>query len=191
MLAGKKILVGITGGIAAYKIPVLVRALVKQKAEVKVLMTPAAREFISPLTMATVSRHPVFVDFFNPENGAWNSHVELGTWADLFVIAPASANTIGKMACGIADNLLLTTYLSVRCPVLIAPAMDCDMWKHPAVQQNIAVLKKHGCYVIEPSAGELASGLEGKGRMEEPEKIVLQIEKILSGKKKSSQKKSL
>lgn len=138
----------------------------------KVVMTPLAKEFITPLTMATLSKSPIMVDFYNPENGDWNSHVDLGLWADLYLIAPASANTIGKMAGGIADNLLLTTYLSAKCPVMIAPAMDLDMYKHPATQRNLKILQSFGNIIIEPESGELASGLMGKGRMEEPEKIV-------------------
>lgn len=172
MLAGKRIIVGVTGSIAAYKAAILVRLLVKAGAEVRVLMTPLAKEFITPLTMATLSKHPILVEFFNPENGEWNSHVSLGVWADAYVIAPATANTIAKMANGIADNLLLTTYLSARCPVFVAPAMDLDMFVHPATQSNLETLLRNGDHIIEPETGELASGLEGKGRMEEPERIV-------------------
>jgi len=170
-LKGRHIIVGVTGSIAAYKAASLIRLLVKQGAEVKVIMTPLAKEFITPLTLATLSKHPILVDFFNPENGDWNSHVDLGLWADAYLIAPATANTIGKMARGIADNLLLTTYLSARCPVFIAPAMDLDMFCHPATQENLTILQSRGNKVIEPASGELASGLEGKGRMEEPEVI--------------------
>jgi phosphopantothenoylcysteine decarboxylase/phosphopantothenate--cysteine ligase len=172
MLKGKHIVAGITGSIAAYKAAVLVRLLVKEGAEVKVVMTALAKEFITPLTMATLSRNPVLVDFFDPENGAWNSHVDLGLWADALLIAPATANTIAGMAAGTADNLLLTTCLSVRCPVFVAPAMDMDMFRHAATTQNIQTLRARGVHIIEPSTGELASGLDGKGRMEEPEKIV-------------------
>lgn len=179
-LKGKHIILGITGGIAAYKAAILVRLLVKNGAEVKVIMTPLAKEFITPLTMATLSKNPILVDFFNPENGDWNSHVDLGLWADLYVIAPATANTMGKMAHGIADNLLLTTYLSARCPVMIAPAMDLDMFVHPAVQQNIQTLRSRNHIIVEPTSGELASGLEGKGRMEEPENIYKAIEQFLT-----------
>ncbi|HQL71480.1 MAG TPA: bifunctional phosphopantothenoylcysteine decarboxylase/phosphopantothenate--cysteine ligase CoaBC, partial [Bacteroidales bacterium] len=139
---------------------------------VKVIMTPLAKEFISPLTLATLSKNPVLVDFYNPENGDWNSHVDLGLWADAYLIAPATANTMAKMASGVADNLLLTTYLSLRCPVFVAPAMDCDMYQHKTTQQNIATLKSLGVNFIEPAEGELASGLSGKGRLEEPDKIV-------------------
>ena len=172
MLKGKHIILGVTGSIAAYKAATLTRLLVKEGASVKVVMTPLAKEFITPLTMATLSKSPILVDFYNPENGDWNSHVDLGLWADLYLIAPASANTIGKMAGGIADNLLLTTYLSAKCPVMVAPAMDLDMYKHPATQRNLKVLQSFGNIIIEPESGELASGLIGKGRMEEPEKIV-------------------
>ena len=172
MLKGKHIILGVTGSIAAYKAATLTRLLVKEGANVKVVMTPLAKEFITPLTMATLSKSPIMVDFYNPENGAWNSHVDLGLWADLYLIAPASANTIGKMAGGIADNLLLTTYLSAKCPVMVAPAMDLDMYKHPATQRNLKVLQSFGNIIIEPESGELASGLIGKGRMEEPERIV-------------------
>ncbi len=172
MLKGKHIILGVTGSIAAYKAATLTRLLVKEGASVKVVMTPLAKEFITPLTMATLSKSPIMVDFYNPENGDWNSHVDLGLWADLYLIAPASANTIGKMAGGIADNLLLTTYLSAKCPVMIAPAMDLDMYKHPATQRNLKILQSFGNIIIEPESGELASGLMGKGRMEEPEKIV-------------------
>lgn len=172
MLRGKKILLGVTGSIAAYKSATLIREFVKQGAEVKVIMTPLAKEFITPLTLATLSRNPILVDFFNPENGDWNSHVDLGIWADAFVIAPATANTIAKMTYGIADNLLLTTYLSSRAPVFIAPAMDLDMFAHSTTQENIKKLETKGCHLIYPASGFLASGLEGKGRMEEPENIV-------------------
>jgi phosphopantothenoylcysteine decarboxylase/phosphopantothenate--cysteine ligase len=172
VLAGKHILIGITGGIAAYKVAPLVRLLVKEGAEVKVVMTETAKRFITPLTMATLSKNPVLVDFFNPENGEWNSHVALGLWADAYVIAPATANSIGKMAAGIADNLLLTAYLSAKCPVFIVPAMDLDMYRHPATETNIDILKSHGNTIIDAETGELASGLEGKGRMAEPETIV-------------------
>ena len=172
MLKGKHIILGVTGSIAAYKAATLTRLLVKEGASVKVVMTPLAKEFITPLTMATLSKSPIMVDFYNPENGDWNSHVDLGLWADLYLIAPASANTSGKMAGGIADNLLLTTYLSAKCPVMVAPAMDLDMYKHPATQRNLKVLQSFGNIIIEPESGELASGLIGKGRMEEPERIV-------------------
>jgi phosphopantothenoylcysteine decarboxylase/phosphopantothenate--cysteine ligase len=179
MLEGKHILLGITGSIAAYKAAILARSLVKEGAEVKVIMTDMAKDFITPLTMATLTKNPILVDHFDPQNGSWNSHIAIGIWADLYVIAPVTANTIAKMSAGIADNLLLTTYLSARCPVMIAPAMDLDMWEHPATQNNLSTLSKRGVIVVEPSSGELASGLEGKGRMEEPDIIVEQIKKIL------------
>ena len=175
MLKGKHIIVGITGSIAAYKAASLVRLLVKEGAEVKVVMTELAKQFITPLTLATLPKHPVMVEFYNPENGDWHSHVDMGLWADLYLIAPATANTLGKMAHGIADNLLLTTYLSAKCPVMVAPAMDLDMYRHPATRQNLHILQSYGVRVIEPAAGELASGLVGKGRMAEPEEIVASI----------------
>ncbi len=172
MLKGKKILLGITGSIAAYKAAYLTRLLVKEEAEVQVIMTPYAKEFITPLTLAALSQKEALCDFFAKESGSWNSHIDLGLWADIMLIAPATANTIAKMANGIADNLLLTTYLSARCPVYIAPAMDLDMFQHPATLRNIDYLKSIGNEIIEPADGELASGLFGKGRMEEPENIV-------------------
>ena len=181
-LSGRNILLGITGSIAAYKAAILVRALVKEGADVKVVMTPLAKQFITPLTMATLSKNPILVDFFDPENGAWNSHVSLGEWADLYLIAPASANTMAKMARGVADNLLLTSYLSARCPVAVAPAMDLDMYAHPATQENIAILRDRGVLIIEPGSGELASGLSGKGRMAEPEEILEQVRPLLEKK---------
>lgn len=190
-LAGKHIILGITGSIAAYKAATLTRLLVKEGAEVKVVMTPLAKEFITPLTLATLSKNPILVEFFNPENGDWNSHVDLGLWADLYLIAPASANTMGKMAHGIADNLLLTTYLSAKCPVMVAPAMDLDMYNHPTTQENIATLKRFGNIVIEAATGELASGLTGKGRMEEPEKILEVVVDFFGSKKKFSGKRVL
>ncbi len=181
-LKGTKIILGITGSIAAYKSAILVRLLIKEGAEVKVIMTSLAKEFITPLTLATLSKNPILVDFFDPTNGNWNSHVDLGLWADAYLVAPATANTIGKMATGVADNLLLTTYLSAKCPVFIAPAMDLDMFAHPATQRNIETLKSFGNHIIEPTSGELASGLEGKGRMEEPEKIVQYLDDFFSPK---------
>ena len=177
-LAGRHILLGITGSIAAYKAAVLCRLLRTAGAEVRVVMTPLAKQFITPLTMATLSRNPILVEFFDPENGAWNSHVSLGEWADALVVAPATANTIAKMATGVADNLLLTTYLSARCPVFVAPAMDLDMYAHPTTRYNLDSLKSYGCRIIEPASGELASHLVGKGRMEEPEKIIEELEKF-------------
>jgi phosphopantothenoylcysteine decarboxylase/phosphopantothenate--cysteine ligase len=171
MLQGKHILLGVTGSIAAYKAAYLIRQWVKEGADVQVIMTPLAKEFITPLTLATLSKHPVLVDFFDPTNGNWNSHVNLGIWADVYVIAPATANTLAKMANGIADNLLLTSYLSAKCPVFIAPAMDLDMWMHSSTQRNLQQLQLIGVHTIDPAIGELASGLEGKGRMAEPKTI--------------------
>jgi phosphopantothenoylcysteine decarboxylase / phosphopantothenate---cysteine ligase len=184
MLKGKNILIGVTGGIAAYKTATVIRLLVKGGASVKVIMTEHAKKFITPLTLATLSKNPVLVEFSDPENGTWNSHVDLGLWADIFLIAPATANTIGKMAAGIADNLLLTTYLSARCDVVVAPSMDVDMLCHPATSRNIETLENRGNKILEPVIGELASGLSGKGRMAEPEEIVREIENILSKKKR-------
>lgn len=172
MLKGKKIVLGVTGSIAAYKAAMLVRLLVKEGAEVQVVMTPAAKEFITPLTLSTLSGRPVMSEFFNSSSGDWHSHVEIGLWADAMIVAPATASTLGKMAAGIADNLLVTTYLSMKAPVFIAPAMDLDMFAHPATQNSIKVLKDYGNHIIEPALGELASHLTGKGRMEEPENIV-------------------
>ncbi|MGI5974607.1 MAG: bifunctional phosphopantothenoylcysteine decarboxylase/phosphopantothenate--cysteine ligase CoaBC [Paludibacter sp.] len=172
MLNEKKIIVGITGGIAAYKTVQIVRLLVKYGAEVKVIMTPSAHQFVTPLTLATLSKNPVVTDFFDATNGQWNSHVDLGLWADAFLIAPATANTLGKLATGTADNLLIATYLAAKCPVFIAPAMDLHMYAHPTTRQNLETLKAQGNLIIDPVAGELASGLEGRGRMEEPENIV-------------------
>lgn len=185
MLEGKHIILGITGSIAAYKAAMLCRLLKTAGCEVRVVMTPMAKQFITPLTMATLSRNPILVDFFDPENGAWNSHVALGEWADCYLIAPATANTLAKMATGVADNLLLTTYLSARCPVAVAPAMDLDMYAHVSTQANLATLRERGVKVIEPGEGELASGLSGKGRMAEPEQIVEEIDTLLCEKKKS------
>ncbi len=180
MLRGRRILLGVTGSIAAYKAAMLVRNLVREGAEVRVVMTSLAKQFITPLTMATLSRNPILVDFFDPENGAWNSHVSLGEWADCYLVAPATANTLAKMAGGIADNLLLTTYLSARCPVAVAPAMDLDMYAHPATQENLGTLSSRGVHIISPGEGELASGLSGKGRMAEPEEITERLDLLLS-----------
>ena len=188
-LKGKHILLGVTGSIAAYKAAVLCRLLKTAGAEVKVVMTPLAKEFITPLTMATLSKNPIAVEFYNPENGDWHSHISMGEWADCMLIAPATANTIAKMANGIADNLLLTTYLSARSRVVVAPAMDCDMFAHPATQHNIEILRSRGVTIIESPEGELASGLKGKGRMAEPEEIKAVVESLLSEKKKSLQGK--
>mgnify|MGYP002623927314 FL=1 len=189
MLTGKKILIGITGSIAAYKIPLLVRLLKKQGAEVQVVMTDAAKDFVTPLTLATLSGLPVLSKGFDTETGKWNSHVELGLWADLFVIAPASANTLAKMATGIADNYLLTVCLSAKCPIMFAPAMDLDMYKHPATQENICTLISRGCIFIAPASGELASGLCGEGRMEEPQEIFNKIKDFFQKKQRFAGKK--
>ncbi len=183
MLKGKHILVGVTGGIAAYKTATIIRLLVKEGAEVKVVMTEHAKEFITPLTLATLSKNPVLTAFYNAENGDWNSHVDLGLWADLYLIAPATANTIARMAGGMADNLLLTAYLSARCPVFVAPSMDMDMLAHPSTTINIETLRAFGNIILEPSSGELASGLTGKGRMAEPEDIVKAVNNFFTKKK--------
>lgn len=184
-LEGRRILLGITGSIAAYKAAVLCRLLKTAGADVRVVMTPLAKQFITPLTMATLSKNPILVEFFDPENGAWNSHVALGEWADCYLIAPATANTLAKMATGVADNLLLTTYLSARCPVVVAPAMDLDMYAHEATQQNLRTLAARGVRIVEPEEGELASGLQGKGRMAEPDRIAAFVGGLLDEKKKT------
>lgn len=191
MLRGKNILVGVTGSIAAYKAAMLIRLLVKEGANVKVVMTKLAKEFITPLTLATLSKNPILVDFFNPENGEWNSHVSLGEWADAYLIAPATANSIGKMCTGVADNLLITTYLSARCPVFIAPAMDLDMYSHITTSANLKTLLSHGVHIIEPGSGELASGLIGKGRMAEPEEITDYLKKFFTKKQSLIGKRAL
>ena len=191
MLTGKKILIGITGSIAAYKIPLLVRLLKKDGADVRVVMTPSAKDFVTPLTLSTLSGNPVISHGFDEKTGKWDSHVELGLWADLFVIAPATANTMAKMANGIADNYLLTVCLSAKCPVMFAPAMDLDMYKHQATQQNIKTLIERGCIFVAPSSGELASGLCGEGRMEEPQKIYERIKLFFQTKRNFSGKKVL
>ena len=182
MLKGKKIVLGITGSIAAYKAAYLTRALVKKGCEVQVIMTPAAKEFIAPLTLSTLSGKAVISEFFTANTGTWNSHVDLGLWADAVLIAPATAATIGKMANGIADNMLVTTYMSAKAPVFVAPAMDLDMFAHPANQRNLKVLQSYGNHIIEPASGELASHLIGKGRMEEPEVIVSVLEEFFAEK---------
>jgi len=183
-LFGKHIVLGVTGSIAAYKAAYLLRGLVKEGAEVQVVMTPAAKEFITPVTMSALSGKPVASDFFSANDGTWYSHVDMGQWADLVLIAPATAATLGKMAHGICDNLLITTYLSSKCPVMIAPAMDLDMFRHPANMANIEILRTYGNLIIEPGEGVLASGLHGKGRMEEPENIVEEVVKFFQQKKK-------
>jgi len=191
MLKGKKIVVGITGSIAAYKIPFLVRLLVRQGAEVRVIMTPAAVDFVTPLTLSTLSMHSVIVDPFKTISGEWNNHVELGQWADAMVFAPVTANTLGKMANGIADNFVVTAYLSAKCPVFIAPAMDLDMYGHPSTQNNIHTLRSFGNIIIEPQIGELASGLSGPGRLEEPENILTILEHFFSSRQVLNKKKIL
>ena len=180
MLTGKKIVLGITGSIAAYKSCFIIRELIKSGAEVQVVITPAGKEFITPITLSALTHKPVVSEFFSQKDGTWNSHVDLGLWADAMVIAPCTAATLGKMANGIADNMLITTYLSMKAPVFIAPAMDLDMYKHPSTQKNIETLRSFGNYIIEPGSGFLASGLEGKGRMEEPENIVKALDKFFS-----------
>jgi len=182
MLKGKHIILGITGGIAAYKCATLTRLLVKAGAEVQVIMTPNAKQFIQPLTLSTLSGKPVVSEFFTANTGQWNSHVDLGLWADALIIAPATASTIGKMANGVADNMLVTTYLSAKAPVFVAPAMDLDMMRHPSTVRNLELLRSYGNHIIEPAEGELASHLIGKGRMEEPENIVKALDSFFAAK---------
>lgn len=189
MLKGKNIVLGVTGSIAAYKAAYLVRGLVKKGAKVQVVITPAGKEFITPLTLSTLSNGPVISEFFSNRDGTWNSHVDLGLWADVMLIAPASASTIGKMANGIADNMLITTYLSCKAPVFVAPAMDLDMFAHPTTQQNLEQLKSYGNRIIEPAEGELASHLVGKGRMEEPDEIIRVLEAFFEEKSDLQKKK--
>ena len=191
MLEGKKIVLGITGSIAAYKACILVRGLQKEGAEVQVVMTPAAKEFVTPLTLATLTRKPVISEFFDRRDGTWHSHVDLGLWADAMVIAPATASTIGKMANGVADNMLVTTYLSMKAPVFVAPAMDLDMYAHPTTQRNLETLRSFGNTIVEPGTGFLASQLEGKGRMQEPERIIEVLDRALNGDKCLAGKKVL
>ncbi|MCH5227888.1 MAG: bifunctional phosphopantothenoylcysteine decarboxylase/phosphopantothenate--cysteine ligase CoaBC [Muribaculaceae bacterium] len=190
-LKGKHIVLGITGGIAAYKSVMLLRLLIKSGAEVQVVMTPSAKEFVSPVTFASLSSKPVVSEFFTANSGEWHSHVDLGLWADLMVVAPATASTIGKMANGIADNMLVTTYLSAKEDVMVAPAMDLDMWNHPGTQRNIATLEKDGVIIVQPGSGELASGLEGKGRMAEPQEILEEIKKYFNKRKDLSGLKAM
>ncbi|MBI1222906.1 MAG: bifunctional phosphopantothenoylcysteine decarboxylase/phosphopantothenate--cysteine ligase CoaBC [Bacteroidetes bacterium] len=191
MLRNKKILLGVSGSIAAYKTALLIRLLVKDGAEVRVVMTPAAKNFITPLTLATLSKNPVLSDFYTASDSTWNNHVELGLWADLFLIAPASGNTLGKLANGISDNLLSACYLSARCPVWLAPAMDLDMWQHDATQRNIRRLESFGNYIIDPGTGELASGLEGQGRLAEPEEILEKLREHFAYSLRLNGKKAL
>lgn len=185
MLKGKKIVLGITGSIAAYKSCLIIRELIKSGAEVQVVITPAGKEFITPITLSALTHKPVVSEFFSQKDGTWNSHVDLGLWADAMVIAPCTAATLGKMANGVADNMLITTYLSMKAPVFIAPAMDLDMYKHPSTLKNIETLRSFGNHIIEPGSGFLASGLEGKGRMEEPENIVKTLADFFSTLSKS------
>ena len=190
-MKGKKIVLGITGSIAAYKAAVLIRALIKKGAEVQVVITPAGKEFITPITLSALTSKPVISEFFSQRDGTWHSHVDLGLWADAMVIAPATASTIGKMANGIADNMLITTYLSMKAPVFVAPAMDLDMFAHPATRKNLEILRSYGNHIIEPGEGELASHLVGKGRMEEPEKIVEVLEAFFNREQDLKGKKVL
>ena len=191
MIAGKKIVLGITGSIAAYKACLIIRGLVKRGAEVQVVITPAGKEFITPVTLSALTHKPVISEFFSQRDGSWHSHVDLGLWADAMLIAPCTASTLGKMAHGIADNMLITTYLSMKAPVFIAPAMDLDMYNHPATQENLRTLIGYGNHVIEPGCGFLASGLEGKGRMEEPEKIIQALEDFFQAQQDLKGKKIL
>lgn len=189
MLKGKKIILGITGSIAAYKACYIIRGLIKQGAEVQVVITPAGKEFITPITLSALTSKPVISEFFAQRDGTWNSHVDLGLWADAVLIAPATASTIGKMAHGIADNMLITTYLSAKAPVFVAPAMDLDMFAHPATQKNLDILRSYGNHIIEPGTGELASHLVGKGRMEEPENIIRVLDEFFASSDELSGKK--
>lgn len=191
MIAGKKIVLGITGSIAAYKACLIIRGLIKRGAEVQVVITPAGKEFITPVTLSALTHKPVISEFFSQRDGSWHSHVDLGLWADAMLIAPCTASTLGKMAHGIADNMLITTYLSMKAPVFIAPAMDLDMYSHPATQENLRTLIGYGNHVIEPGCGFLASGLEGKGRMEEPEKIIQALEDFFQAQQDLRGKKIL
>ncbi len=191
MLKGKKIVLGITGSIAAYKACYIIRGLIKRGAEVQVVITPAGKEFITPITLSALTSKPVISEFFAQRDGTWNSHVDLGLWADAMLIAPATASTIGKMANGIADNMLITTYLSAKAPVFVAPAMDLDMYAHPSTQKNLEILRSYGNHIIEPASGELASHLVGKGRMEEPENIIRVLDEFFSNKKDLEGKKIL
>ncbi|MCD8166345.1 MAG: bifunctional phosphopantothenoylcysteine decarboxylase/phosphopantothenate--cysteine ligase CoaBC [Bacteroides sp.] len=190
-LKGKKIILGITGSIAAYKAAVLIRILIKKGAEVQVVITPAGKEFITPITLSALTGKPVISEFFAQRDGTWNSHVDLGLWADAMVVAPATAATIGKMAHGIADNMLITTYLSAKAPVFVAPAMDLDMFAHPATQKNLEILRSYGNRIIEPTEGELASHLVGKGRMEESEVIAEALEEFFASSQSMAKKKVL
>lgn len=191
MLKGKKIVLGITGSIAAYKACLIIRGLIKQGAEVQTVITPAGKEFITPITLSALTHKPVISEFFSQRDGTWNSHVDIGLWADAMLIAPCTASTLGKMANGIADNMLITTYLSMKAPVFIAPAMDLDMYAHPSTQQNLKRLQSYGNIIIEPQSGFLASGLEGKGRMEEPDAIVKVLDEFFEEDKDSLKGKKI
>ena len=180
MLKGKKIVLGITGSIAAYKACLIIRGLIKRGAEVQVVITPSGKEFITPITLSALTHKPVISEFFSQRDGTWNSHVDLGLWADAMLIAPCTASTLAKMANGVADNMLITTYLSMKAPVFIAPAMDLDTYRHPSTQHNMDTLRRYGNHIVEPASGFLASGLEGKGRMEEPENIIAALERELA-----------
>ena len=188
-MKGKKIVLGITGSIAAYKAAILIRGLIKKGAEVQVVITPAGKEFITPITLSALTSKPCYQRVFAQRDGTWNSHVDLGLWADAMIIAPATASTIGKMANGIADNMLITTYLSMKAPVFVAPAMDLDMFAHPSTRKNLDTLRSYGNHIIEPAEGELASHLVGKGRMEEPEKIVEILEAFFAKQQDMAGKK--
>lgn len=191
MLKGKKIILGITGSIAAYKACYIIRGLIRKGAEVQVVITPAGKEFITPITLSALTSKPVISEFFSGRDGTWNSHVDLGLWADAMLIAPATASTIGKMANGVADNMLITTYLSAKAPVFVAPAMDLDMFAHPSTQHNLDTLRSYGNYIIEPAEGELASHLVGKGRMEEPENIIRVLDEFFDNQSDLAKKKVL
>ena len=184
MLKGKRIVLGITGSIAAYKACLIIRGLIRKGAEVQVVITPAGKEFITPITLSALTSKPVISEFFSQRDGTWHSHVSLGLWADAMLIAPATASTIGKMANGVADNMLITTYLSMKAPVFIAPAMDLDMYAHPSTQKNLQTLESYGNHIIEPGTGFLASHLEGKGRMEEPERIIAILEEFFDDRER-------
>ena len=191
MLKGKKIVLGITGSIAAYKACLIIRGLIRKGAEVQVVITPAGKEFITPITLSALTSKPVVSEFFSQRDGTWHSHVDLGLWADAMLIAPATASTIGKMANGVADNMLITTYLSMKAPVFIAPAMDLDMYAHPSTQKNLETLRSYGNHIIEPGTGFLASHLEGKGRMEEPERIIAVLEDYFDEQEKDLEDKQI
>lgn len=191
VLKGKKIIVGITGSIAAYKAAVLIRLFIRKGAEVQVVITPSGKEFITPITLSALTHKPVISEFFSQRDGSWNSHVDLGLWADALLVAPATASTLGKMAHGIADNMLITTYLSAKAPVFVAPAMDLDMFAHPTTRHNLDLLRAYGNHIIEPAEGELASSLVGKGRMEEPERIVEYLERFFTAAQDLSGKRVL